>query len=121
MVKIDHFDHNHDQNFKITEVKWSKLVILTMTKISKLSRSKLVILTIDHGKIPGCHGHGQCLHTPPPPQVIVGNTAAEEPLLQFLLLTSYTTVSDMGLIYNLTTYKAARFKESKFSKFEAFK
>ena len=37
------FDHDHGQNFKITVVKWSKLVNLT----------------IDHGKITGCHGHGQ--------------------------------------------------------------
>ena len=58
------FDHDHGQNFKITVVKWSKLVIFDHDhgqnfKITVVKWSKLVNLTIDHGKITGCHGHGQ--------------------------------------------------------------
>ena len=58
------FDHDHGQNFKMTVVKWSKLVIFDHEhgqnfKITEVNWSKLVNLTIDHGKITGCHGHGQ--------------------------------------------------------------
>ena len=41
------FDHDHSQNSRITVVKWSKLVNLT----------------IDHGQNRGCHGHGQLFLT----------------------------------------------------------
>ena len=58
------FDHDHDQNFKIAVVKWSKLAIFDHDygqnyKIVEVKWSKLAIFDHDHGQNRGCHGHGQ--------------------------------------------------------------
>ena len=54
---------------KISKLPWSNgqnwfFLTMTIDKIYELPWSNgqnLSILTIDHGQIPGCHGHGQCL------------------------------------------------------------
>ena len=62
VAKIPELPWPNDQNWSILTIDHGKFqVFMVMVNF----------LTIDHGEIPGCHGHGQCL-TPPPPNFIGG-------------------------------------------------